>query len=243
MRGLCRANAEQDPQHFRTGHSLSQRGVQTRPSLFNEGKVEPCSESDGLEMVGNIEWFDGSRAFQISIRPGNRRPVHDADCLREREVRIEIGVLIVEAIARPEAGVHVELHQIRQPQLRFVRAGRLAARQFPELFQADRGRALRLQICIDKFKMGEFIVSVVVYVLVHVAVENLQRIGIGIVAAYEVGEFRVLCAAEFVVLEPEVGLEDLSSSQEPQYGRVPFRETAAFVVVLCLEFGGQQCTR
>ena len=74
--------------------------------------------------------------------------------------------------------------------------------------------------------MAELILSVVVDILVHVAIQNLQRRGVGC-APTPAGDFVVLDSSELVVLYPEVGLEDFRRRQESENGSVSLVETAA----------------
>ena len=145
------------------------------------------------------------------------------DGLRERVA--EVGVLRVAAVARPEAGVDGELHQVGEP-TDLLRAGRLAARQGAELVQVDRVRAVRLQVGVDEGGVADLVVGVVVDVLGHVLVQHRDGLGVGGVAA-SAGDFAVLDAGELVVLLPQVGLEDLGRGQEPENRRVALGEAAA----------------
>jgi hypothetical protein len=63
--------------------------------------------------------------------------------------------------------------------------------------------------------MGEFILGVVVDVLVHVAVELFQSLGILRTAA-PAGDLTVLYASELVVLLPQIGLQDFECGKEAE---------------------------
>ena len=83
-----------------------------------------------------IAWRCFGRA-EVGVGAGDRRmlPGSEAwDGLREGVA--EVGVLRVAAVARPEAGVDGQLHQVGEPS-DLLRAGRLAARQGAELVQVD----------------------------------------------------------------------------------------------------------
>ncbi len=54
--------------------------------------------------------------------------------------------------------------------------------------------------------MSDLIVGIIVDVLSHVFVQHSQGGGVGWIASAS-WDFRVLDAAEFVVLDPEIGLE------------------------------------
>jgi hypothetical protein len=71
----------------------------------------------------------------------------------------------------------------------------------------------RPQECIDEGRVAELVVGVVVYILIHVSVENLQLLGEFLVPA-AAQLFAVLDSPEFVVLLPEIGLEDFGRGQK-----------------------------
>src|SRR5256886_14955230 len=75
-----------------------------------------------------------------------------------REGVAEVGVLRVAAVARPEAGVDGQLHQVREAS-DLLRAGGLAARQLAELVQVDCFRAVRLQVGVDEGGVGDLVRS------------------------------------------------------------------------------------
>ena len=129
----------------------------------------------------------------------------------------EVGVLRIAAVARPEAGVDGQLHQVGEPS-DLLRAGRLAARQGAELVQVDRFRAVRLQVGVDEREVADLVVGVVVDVLVHVLVQHRDGIVVGRVPA-AAGDFAVLDAGELVVLLPQIGLDE--SRPQPGSGESP----------------------
>ncbi len=69
-------------------------------------------------MVGEVARGTGA---DVGIISGNCRPIlnpsRGIDCLGKREVGIEIGVFIVDAVPSPKTGVHVELHEVCEPVL------------------------------------------------------------------------------------------------------------------------------
>ena len=79
----------------------------------------------------------------------------------------------------------------------------------------------------------DLVVGVVVDVLGKVRIKNLQLGGVdGVPAAAR--DLAILDPAKFVVLDPEVGLQDLSRGGEPEQRRVPFCQAAALAIhVLC----------
>jgi hypothetical protein len=137
----------------------------------------------------------------------------------------EVGVLRVAAVARPEAGVDGQLHQVGQPP-DLLGSGCLAAGQGAELVQVDRLRAVRLQVSVDESEVADLVVGVVVDVLIHVLVQYSHSVVVGGVAA-AAGDFAVLDARQLVVLLPHIGLEDLGGSQEAKNRRVAFGKAAA----------------
>src|SRR5215831_16952021 len=60
-------------------------------------------------------------------------------------------------------------------------------------------------------------------ILRHVVVDAFDRVRVGLVATTSV-DFGVLVSTELVVLLPQVGFEDFSSSKETQNGDVAFRQ-------------------
>jgi len=62
--------------------------------------------------------------------------------------------------------------------------------------------------------VGELIFGVVVDILIHVSVENLEGRGVEW-AATPSWNLIVLDSSKFVVLNPQVGLDDLGSGQKP----------------------------
>jgi len=145
------------------------------------------------------------------------------DCLRQGIA--EVGVSSSRAIAGPEAGVDGQLHQVGEPFDVLPCAGRLAAGQGAELVQVDRLRAVRLQVGVEEGVVADLVVGVVVDVLVHVLVQDRDRIVVGRVTG-SAGDLLVLDAGELVVLLPQIGFDQLGSSQEAENGCVPFGETA-----------------
>ena len=144
-----------------------------------------------------------------------------------REGVAEVGVQRVAAVARPEAGVDGQLHQVGEPS-DLLGAGRLTARQSTKLIQIDGLGPFRSQIGVNEREMADLIVGVVVDVLVHVLVQHRKRRGIGRIPG-SARNFVVLDAAEFVVLLPQIGFDDFCCRQESENVRVSLRETATLL--------------
>ena len=217
MHDLRAANAEQDPQRLGMGDPLGERGVEARTALLDEGEVEAGRVGDRLEVVGRAE-------VVVAAWDCRELPCAEArDCLRERVA--EVGVLRVAAVAGPEAGVDGQLRQVGETS-DLLGAGRLAARQGAELVQVDRLCAVGLQVGVDEADVAHLVVGVVVDVLVHVPVQHLDRVRVVRIAA-SAGHFAVLDAGELVVLLPEIGLDDLGRSEEPENRRVAVGQATA----------------
>jgi len=67
--------------------------------------------------------------------------------------------------------------------------------------------------------VGVFVVRVVVDVLGHVVVHDGECRGIGWISC-SAGDFAVLDSAELVVLDPEIGLDDLRRGSEAKHGSI-----------------------
>ena len=78
--------------------------------------------------------------------------------------------------------------------------------------------------------MGDFIIGVVVNVLGHIAVQYRHRSRIGRIPA-STRDFFIWNASEFVVLEPEIGLNDFSRRRKPKHGCVSPRQVTATVII------------
>src|SRR5437879_7221504 len=88
-------------------------------------------------------------------------------------VRIEVGVCHA-AVAGPEAGIDRELSKVGEPAGSLVRAICLTARQCPEMGKIGGPSTLGLQILVKKTGVADFIVGIIVDVLRHVPVKELQ---------------------------------------------------------------------
>jgi len=109
--------------------ALGHRWVQAGAALLDGGEVKPSGIGDRLQMLGGLQVGVGSR---------NRRELAlDQPGHRLREAVAEIRVPVAGAVARPPAGVHCQLHQVRQS-LDVRGPCGSAARQRPELVEVDR---------------------------------------------------------------------------------------------------------
>src|SRR5206468_2850615 len=123
-------------------------------------------------------------------------------------VWIKIRVMTVVAIAGPPAGIDRKLRQVSEPTSDFVRidAGRGAAHQPAKRIEVCRGRSLGDQIRVEEGMMSDLVIGVVMDVVLHFILNNLQGIRVGFIAI-AAWTFVVLDAAEFAALDPKVGLE------------------------------------
>ena len=79
--------------------------------------------------------------------------------------------------------------------------------------------------------MGVFVIRIVVDILGHIRVQHCKSGSISWVSA-SAGDFIVRNTSEFVVLHPEVRLNDLGCRCEPKQGCIsPSEMTAAFVLL------------
>ena len=188
------------------------------PPCLDEGEVEAGRVGDRLQVVGIAD---------VAVVAGNRRMLADGE-RRDglRQLVAEVGVEPVAAVARPEAGVDAQLHQVGQPADVLLSAVRLAARQLPEPVEVNRLLAVRLQVGVDEGDVAELVVGVVVDVLVHVPIQHLHGGGIGGVPG-AARHLAVLDAGELVVLLPQIRLDDLGGSQELEDRGVSLGEAAA----------------
>src|SRR4029077_11071694 len=90
----------------------------------------------------------------------------------------------------------------------------------------DRLCSLGLQVGVKECEMGVLILGIIVDVLVHIAIKDFQGLGIDRTPSSS-RDFAVLDACEFVVLAPEIGLENFGRRREPEQGRVSCCDTAA----------------
>jgi hypothetical protein len=81
--------------------------------------------------------------------------IDDVLGLTKHKVGIEIGVVVVAAIASPETGVHIEVHQVGEP-TDICGPARLTAGQIGKLIEVDRVSSDRLQVGVDEGKSGSF---------------------------------------------------------------------------------------
>src|SRR4029077_19476495 len=104
--------------------------------------------------------------------------------------------MAVVAVARPETGINRELGQVGKPvpdQIG-INSGGSAAHQSAKLIQIDGFGAFRGQIGVKERCVGNLIVGVVVNVLRHVPIEDLNGGGVGRTPGSS-GDFGVLDSA------------------------------------------------
>src|SRR6266487_413488 len=91
----------------------------------------------------------------------------------------KIGVLRAAAVARPETGVHSELHEVGESSLVLLGTCRLTAGQRAKPIQIDWLRALGSQVRVDEREVSELILGIVVDILRHVLIQVFQGLGVG----------------------------------------------------------------
>ena len=208
MHGLGGTDADQDSQHFDTAGPLRHRRVEAVATLLDGRKVESRRVGDCLDVVGR---------GQVGIGPGDCRElpaVQARDGLWKLKPWIKVGILGAAAVASPPTGIERELHEVCQPE-RSTGARRAAARQSSELFETHRLRTLGGEIRVEEVLVGKLILGVVVNVLIHIPIEDRKRSGVGWIPT-SAWNFAVLDSPEFVVLHPEIGLEDFRGGREPK---------------------------
>ena len=238
VHGLAGSDAEQDAQHLKIGHLLSEAGVQAGAALLDESEVESGGVGNGLKMVG-----DGAVRIQLQViviqrncRVRMRGEIRDSIFKSSAEV----GILDRAPVARPPRGVYLELLQIRQA-AGLRHAGDLAGWKNSEMAEIDGVCSERGDVMIEKGMVADFIVGVVHDVLGHVAIEHLERSHIirceasadfsAVLHEVNRGESLVGRAAEFGVLNPQVGLDLFEGAEEAKNSDVApcDRETAGLL--------------
>src|SRR5579863_602924 len=218
VRSFHGADAEQNAQNIYVGNALRQRRIKTAATLLDEGEVESRGECDGLDAVGNVEGRNVGGTFQVIVCSGNSGAVHDGLGLREGKFG-KIGVIGGAAVAGPEAGVDGEIHQVGEA-AKVARARGFAAGQVGEWRKVNRLGADGFEVGVNESLVTQLVVGVVVNVLRHVAVENLQRSLVIGAAAADARLFGVLDSTEFGVLDPQIAFKNFRGRQKAEDGNV-----------------------
>src|SRR5258708_977484 len=144
----------------------------------------------------------------------------------------KVGIAASASISSPPIRVHGELSQIRETAEGLVSSRRLAAGQRAKRIKVRDSGALGCEVSVEKVLVGQFIFRVVGDVLIHVAVEHLYGVCVveitsgsrrGIARdqlACQQGNFSILNAGQFVVLQPDVALDNFSCGDETENGRI-----------------------
>src|SRR6266511_1350690 len=134
--------------------------------------------------------------------------------------------MAVVAVARPPAGVDGKLRQVSEPMSDqvWIDSCRTAAHQSAKRVEVCRSRSLGDQVRVEELVMSNLIIGVVMDVVLHFILNNLQGVRVGFIAT-AARNFVILGAAEFVVLNPKVSLESLQCRWEPKEGCVPLCQT------------------
>src|SRR4029077_7003895 len=143
-------------------------------------------------------------------------------------VGIKIRVMTVVAITGPPAGVDGQLRQVGEPVSDQVRIdpGRGAAHQGAKRIEICRSRPLGFQVRVEEGMVSDFVIGIVVDVYGHVFVKYLDGLRVGFVSGSS-GNFVILDTAEFVVLDPKVGLEYFCRRCKSEKGSVSGCSTPA----------------
>jgi len=207
MVDLDSTNAHQDSQDFRVSRLEGERRIQARSALLDKRKVKPRRVGNRLHAgflrggrgnrlslvrrcVGVIQWYGGL------VLNGER----------SLELHSEIRVLCA-AVPRIPTKVDVELQQVCQPFAIFG-AGSLTTGQGPKRIQNDGRFPLGDQVGIEEGGVTQFIVGIVGNVLRHIAIKVAER--------GQVGRIASLDSPQFVVLLPEISLDEFYCRREPQ---------------------------
>ncbi len=144
-------------------------------------------------------------------------------------------------IPRPKTCINGELGQIgKAPNLLCPIS--LAAGENAEMGEVSGAHAFRFQVILKKPGVADLVVGIVVDVLRHVPIEQLERLSISCVAACQSRELVILGTTEFGVLPPKVFFHLLKGLQKPEDRDVSLGDWWAVVVLLaeCKVFTGQQ---
>src|SRR4029077_13469798 len=130
-------------------------------------------------------------------------------------VWIKIRVMAIVAVTRPPAGVDSKLRQVSEPMSDLVpiNSRRGATHQSAKRVQICTRRSPGEQVRVEELVMSDLIIGVVMDIVLHFILNNLQGVGVGWIG-FAAWDFVVVDAAEFVVLDPKVGLEYLQSRWE-----------------------------
>ena len=184
--------------------------------MLDRRKMEAGRVGDGLEVL---------RRMQVVIVSGNGRKLPFQQIWDGWWERIpEIGVLGAAAVARPEAGVYSELHEVGEPS-DLLGSLCFTTGQGAKLIQVDRLSSIRNQIGVDEREVGELILGIVVDILGHVRIQHAKGLGVGSIPTPP-WDFAILDASQFVVLLPKIGFEGFERRQEAENVHVSLCETA-----------------
>src|ERR1700730_4313900 len=175
--------------------------------------MESRGKRDRLEMVCGIADFAARR---VGIGSGNGSSILDAgrwiDCLGKMYTGIEIRIGRIAAVAGPEAGVYIELREVREPGLagrsRGLTAGQRPEPQAFEEVQFRRRSAFRSKESLDESGMADLVIRIIVYILSHVRIKDRYRIGVESVTTGCGREFVILGSAELPILYPQIAFDD-----------------------------------
>src|ERR1700757_4598924 len=214
--------------------ALGKHRVQAAPSLLDPWKVKTCRIADCLYEIGIRRVGVGSR--NGSVLPHGKRGNGVAEFIPE------IGVASAAAVSGPEIGVNAELCEIGEASESLVRSCGLARGESTEGIKIDRVRPFGSEVGVQKNFVAQFVFGVIGDVLVHVSVKLKDSIGVSGVSAGglrgisgnqlagEFGDFSVLDTCEFVVLQPDIALDDFRRGDETKDRGIALTERPTLVL-------------
>ena len=136
-------------------------------------------------------------------------------------VWVKIRVMAVVAITSPPAGIDGKLRQVGEPMADqgSIDSRRGATHQSAKPVQICTPGTSGEQVRIEELVMSDLVIGVVMDVVSHFILNNLQGVDIGWIAS-AASDFVVVDATEFVVLNPKVGFEYFQSRWETKQRRV-----------------------
>src|SRR6185437_5638938 len=118
----------------------------------------------------------------------------------------------------PPARIDRELHEVGEA-LDPLGAGRRAALQRAKLIKVDWISTFRLQVCVDKVEVREFVLGVVMDILRHISIKIRKCASIGFVSGPS-RNLLVLDSSKLIVLLPQIGFEDFKCGKKAENAHV-----------------------
>ena len=189
MRDLGPSDAGHDSQRKQAAAFEAQRVIQAGAALLDHRKVERGCIGDRLHLIGSVEALIFCR---------DRRSIHNIDHLAEGIAEIRIARASVTQIP---TRIHVQMHQVGQPQHLIWRHG--AARERAEPLKTDAAMARFHEERVQKILVTELVICVLRHISGHVVIDRLQCVAV-----------RSIQICKFRVLLPEIRLQHFPRGQE-----------------------------